>query len=179
LTALGFAFTPAERFGALVVPSDAGFNGLAQLLNGFEARSVECLAWGEPCTAAVFISGEEASSYVQALEDTVKMLPKPSADGTPVSSDRTPRAGRMVAQAREILVATGHTMHIRELLKSMGKPDDKTSRAALSGSLSAYTRRHEIFTLPAPNTFGLIEFGGNATVETEPPLDFGIDEETG
>jgi hypothetical protein len=122
LTALGFAFTPAERFGALVVPSDAGFNGLAQLLNGFEARSVECLAWGEPCTAAVFISGEEASSYVQALEDTVKMLPKPSADGTPVSSDKTPRAGSMVTQAREILVATGHTMHIRELLKSMGKP---------------------------------------------------------
>jgi len=134
--------------------------GLAQLLNGFEARSVECLAWGEPCTAAVFISGEEASSYVQALEDTVKMLPKPSADGTPVSSDKTPRAGGMVAQAREILVSTGHTMHIRELLKSMGKPDDKTSRAALSGSLSAYTRRHEIFTRPHLTPLGLSNLAG-------------------
>jgi hypothetical protein len=44
LTALDLAFSPAERFGALVVPSNEGFNGLAQLIFGFEACSVECLA---------------------------------------------------------------------------------------------------------------------------------------
>ena len=40
---MDLAFSPAERFGALVVPSDEGFNGLAQLIFGFEACSVECL----------------------------------------------------------------------------------------------------------------------------------------
>jgi hypothetical protein len=44
LTALDLAFSPAERFGALVVPSNEGFYGLAQLIFGFEACSVECLA---------------------------------------------------------------------------------------------------------------------------------------
>ena len=44
LTAFDLAFAPAERFGVLVVPSDEGFNGLAQLIFGFEACSVEGLA---------------------------------------------------------------------------------------------------------------------------------------
>jgi hypothetical protein len=35
---------PAELFGALVVPPEEGFNGLAQLIFGFEASSVERLA---------------------------------------------------------------------------------------------------------------------------------------
>jgi hypothetical protein len=44
LTAFALAFAPAERFGVPVVPSDEGFNGLAQLIFGFEACSVEGLA---------------------------------------------------------------------------------------------------------------------------------------
>ena len=44
LATLDLAFAPAERFGALVVPSDKGFNGLAQLIFGFKASSVECPA---------------------------------------------------------------------------------------------------------------------------------------
>jgi hypothetical protein len=44
LTTLNFAFSPAERFGALVVPSDEGFNRFAQLIFAFEARSVEGFA---------------------------------------------------------------------------------------------------------------------------------------
>ena len=43
-----FAHNPdIERFDALVVPSDEGFNGLAQLIFGFEACSVEGLALQE------------------------------------------------------------------------------------------------------------------------------------
>jgi hypothetical protein len=44
LTALHLAFPPAERFGVLVVSSEEGLDGLAQLIFGFEASSVECLA---------------------------------------------------------------------------------------------------------------------------------------
>jgi hypothetical protein len=55
---------------------------------------------------------------------------------------------------------------------------NKSTRAAVAGSLSAYVRNGEIFTRPAPNTFGLIEFGGK--VETSlngPPRGFGFDGE--
>lgn len=121
----------------------------------------------------------EASSYVQALEDTIKILPKQTADGAgETSSDRAPRTGSMVALARAALAATGHPMHVRDLLKAMGRQEDKASRAALSGSLSAYTRRREVFTRPAPNTFGLLQFGNSApTMDLEPPEGFGIDAE--
>jgi hypothetical protein len=44
LTALDLAFSPAERLGPLVVPSNEGFDGLAQLIFALEACSVECLA---------------------------------------------------------------------------------------------------------------------------------------
>jgi hypothetical protein len=44
LAALYLALTPAERLGALVVFLDEGFNGLAQLIFGFETGSAECLS---------------------------------------------------------------------------------------------------------------------------------------
>ena len=44
MAALDVALAPAERFGALVVSLEEGFNGLPQLIFGFEASSVECLA---------------------------------------------------------------------------------------------------------------------------------------
>ena len=44
MAALDLAFSPAERLGVLVVPSNESFNGLAQLIFGFEAGSVERLA---------------------------------------------------------------------------------------------------------------------------------------
>jgi hypothetical protein len=47
LTPPHLAFSPTEWFGALVVPTDEGFNGLAQLIFGFEACSVEGLALQE------------------------------------------------------------------------------------------------------------------------------------
>jgi hypothetical protein len=44
LAALNFALAPAERFGALVVFLDEGFNGLAQLIFVFEAGPAEGFA---------------------------------------------------------------------------------------------------------------------------------------
>ena len=56
---------------------------------------------------------------------------------------------------------SGKPLHISDLLVALGKETDHDNRAALSGSLSAYVRKHEIFTRPAPNTFGLVEFETN------------------
>ena len=44
MATLDVALPPSERFGALVMSSEEGFNGLPQLIFGFEASSVECLA---------------------------------------------------------------------------------------------------------------------------------------
>ena len=44
MAALNLALPPTERFGALVVLFDEGFNGLAQLIFGFETGSAERFA---------------------------------------------------------------------------------------------------------------------------------------
>jgi hypothetical protein len=63
-------------------------------------------------------------------------------------------------------------MHVTDLLKEMGKDATKSNRTSLSGSLGFYVRQEEIFTRPAPNTFGLREFGDNEADE-ELPEGFG------
>jgi hypothetical protein len=49
------------------------------------------------------------------------------------------------------------------------------NRSALSGSIAAYVRKGEIFTRPAPNTFGLLELGNSV----ELPLNFGEENANG
>ena len=44
MASLDLALPPTERFGALVVFLDEGFNGLAQLIFGFETGSAERFA---------------------------------------------------------------------------------------------------------------------------------------
>src|SRR5487761_205747 len=97
---------------------------------------------------------KEASSYLQALLDSMKWLPRgESAFG----STQMLRPGTTLAKAQEAIKKAGHPMHVADILKAIGKPTDKKNRVSLGGSLSGYVRRKEIFTRPAPNTFGLIE----------------------
>jgi hypothetical protein len=120
----------------------------------------------------------EARIYVSALEDTLRILPKDPEPGVDIDL----RPGTIIYKAREILGAKGEPMHIADLLKALGKPNDNTNRAAVSGSISAYYRKGQIFTRPAPNTFGLVEYPArmqsalqlNGTPK-EPPPNFGKD----
>jgi hypothetical protein len=95
---------------------------------------------------------EKAKAYVQALQDSMRFLPKD--DG---QDDTTLRPGSALYLAQEVLRAAGKPMHITEILKALNKPTDKKRRLSLGGSLSGYVRKGQIFTRPAPNTFGLIE----------------------
>lgn len=96
----------------------------------------------------------ESNAYLQALQDTLKMIPKDAA----AQSDVVLRRGSTVEKARDALKAVGRPLHITELLKAIGQGTDISHRTALAGSLGAYVRDKKIFTRPAPNTFGLIEF---------------------
>jgi len=103
----------------------------------------------------------EAKSYLQALEDTIKMLPREGLNEG--QADSLLRPNSTIAKARDAILAASRPLHIQEILGAVGKPSTKEARAALSGSLASYVRRNEIFTRTAPNTFGLIEVAGRAS----------------
>jgi hypothetical protein len=113
----------------------------------------------------------EARVYLQALQDVLKLFPREAGSSSALAVAAL-RPGSAVGQARDIILRHGAPVHITEILKELGKEVTRETRASLAGSLAAYVRRGEIFTRPAPNHFGLVEFGGTPPVDT-PPDDFG------
>jgi hypothetical protein len=97
----------------------------------------------------------EAKVYVQALEDTIKMLPREGINEG--LAETVLRPNSHTAKARSAILNAGQPLHVHLLVEAVGKSPTKANKAALSGSLAAYVRKGEIFTRPAPNTFGLIE----------------------
>ena len=114
-----------------------------------------------------------AKIYLQALRDIqgaiAKDTEKEGSSGTPL------RKGSAVAQARGVILMLGAPVHIDDLVKYLGKEVTRETKASLTGSLAAYVRRDEIFTRPAPNTYGLKELDHFEAdrVPEEPPRGFG------
>lgn len=115
----------------------------------------------------------EAKAYVQALQDSMKLLPRDgsSTDG----SEHTLRPDSALAKARDVIRASGKPMPIGDILKAIGANQDKKHRVSLAGTLSGYAKRGRIFTKTAPNTFGLLEFGASEEIVEgdDLPEDFG------
>jgi hypothetical protein len=97
----------------------------------------------------------EAHSYVQAIEDSMKLLPRETAAE---ADNATLRPDSLLAKAREAIKTAGKPLPIIELLKALGKQPDKKNRVSLAGTLSSYARNGRVFKKTAPNTFGLIDF---------------------
>lgn len=112
--------------------------------------------------------------YVQALRDILKMLGA-SDSRSEAEYESTLRAGSAVDQARRVILAKRNPVHIDDIITALGKEINRDNKASLTSSLAAYVRRGEIFTRPAPNTFGLSELGHEAGDEKdeEPPPNFG------
>ena len=111
-----------------------------------------------------------ARVYVQALQDILKMLD--ADDG----GDKVLKAGSAVAKARDAILKAGKPLHVTTILESLGRDASREGRSSLTSSLAAYVRRGEIFTRPAPNTFGLSDLGHKTTEAGEedgPPEGFG------
>jgi hypothetical protein len=109
----------------------------------------------------------EASAYLQAIQDSMKVLSREANGATVDSEEQTLRPGTSLALARDVLRASGKALHVTELLKQMGKPTDKKTRVSLSSTLASYARDGQVFTRPAPNTFGLLEFSTIAPSASE------------
>lgn len=119
---------------------------------------------------------KSAKQYVAALRDVLKLIDKASKPDDSDDSETKLRAGSAVAQSRDIILNLGVPVHIDDLLEAMGKEVNRDTRASLAGSLAAYVRREDIFTRPAPNTYGLIELGHFEPIDEEeekPPVGFG------
>jgi len=101
-------------------------------------------------------------AYVQALEEALRMADRDAI--APIPTDKGLRRGSGPAKARKALRNIRQPLHITRLLTEMGLPVNRKTRSALSSALAAYARRGEVFTRPAPNTFGLVEFGSGADV---------------
>ena len=113
----------------------------------------------------------EANSYLLALQDTLKMIPKTS---DAASAALSLRPGTDIAKSYDALKQAGTPLQINDLLKKMGREVNKSNRVSISGSINGYVRRGLIFSKTAPNTFGLLEFeSGN-----EPPEEFGASAES-
>jgi hypothetical protein len=95
-------------------------------------------------------------SYLQGLYDSLGLLPKDEEETG--KSEVQLRANSDLAKSRDALRLAGHPLHIKELLTAIDKPITQSSKVSLSGSISFYVRKKQIFTRPAPNTFGLREF---------------------
>ncbi len=117
---------------------------------------------------------EVARVYLHALRDIRVAMASEIADE---DSDPALRKGSAVARAREAILKEGVPVHMDLLLERLGRPITRDTKASLTSSLSAYVRRGEIFSRPAPNTFGLIELGHHDVGEDndKPPPDFGKD----
>ena len=113
---------------------------------------------------------EKARTYAEALQDSMKLLPR-DATGT---SEANLRPDTALSKTRDVLRKYGKPMHINDLLKALGSPIDSKHKLSLGGSLANYVRKGQIFTRPAPNTFGLLEMNGTDLKEGEEiPEDFG------
>jgi len=121
--------------------------------------------------AALELKSTETRAYIQGLQDSMKLLPRDSNGGPGYEL----RAGTALAKARDAIKAAGTPMTVSDLLKAIGKSQDKKHRVSLAGTLSGYARDGKVFVKTAPNTYGLIEFKNAQQEENEEeiPEEFG------
>ena len=108
----------------------------------------------------------ESQVYIAALEEALRVLSREGVNNG--NAGNVLRQGSNAALAREAILLAGRPMHLEELLKALKIESTRSSRTGLTGSLAAYVRKGEIFTRPAPNTFGLIELKGRASAAKGP-----------
>ena len=114
-----------------------------------------------------------AKIYVQALHDVLAAIGHGAAEQP---QEGALRPGGTMTLVRDAILREKKPLHISNLLGALGKDVTKEARASLASSLASYVRRGEMFTRPAPNTFGLIELGKAVPLPApppEPPTDFG------
>lgn len=112
----------------------------------------------------------KAEAYVEAMQESLRLIKKT----TSAEEGNGIRPGSMIHKAQMILRKVGKPLYVGNLLEQMGREVTKNNRMSLAGSLGTYVRNEQVFTRPAPNTFGLVEFNEPETEgDDQPPEGFG------
>jgi len=111
-----------------------------------------------------------AEAYIQAMQEVLKGMPR---DASEVKPEHILRAGAALARVRDLILAQGRPQNVNDILRALGKANEKKARVSLASSIGSYVRRGEIFVRTAPNTFGLLELGHRQAMEEGPPPGFG------
>ncbi|MBA4391576.1 MAG: hypothetical protein C0399_11670 [Syntrophus sp. (in: bacteria)] len=139
---------------------------------GFKEKLVDKIKRKEAEIQEYEIKIREARIYIQAIQDTIKVLPREDV-GVDVTgaTENTLRVGSMPHKTYELLAKAKKPLHITDILIGIGVKQTKQVRASLVSSLSTYVKNKQIFTRPLPGTYGLI---GMDVISGEPPDNFGL-----
>ena len=77
------------------------------------------------------------------------------------------KSGSQAEGVIRVLSDAGEPTHIDEIMARMGVECTPAAKNSLTGSLSRYVRQGQIFTRPAPGTFGLIKWSNESDEDAE------------
>ncbi len=106
----------------------------------------------------------EARIYVQALQDSMRFLPKEESGGV---EKPTFRHGSITQKTYEVLKGSNKPMHSKEILSALDLEINRHNLSTLRGSIGAYIREGKIFFSPSPGTIGLIGVPYSQTEESK------------
>jgi hypothetical protein len=107
---------------------------------------------------------------LQELQSLYNLIPSEADVSGPQPAFRQNSEGWLV---HEVLRNAGKPMYVDEILEQLGREITIEARGSLAGQLGGYVRKGQVFTRPAPNTFGLREWEVNGYREESshiPPL---------
>lgn len=100
-----------------------------------------------------------AEAELKGMKEILKFLPK---EGDKALKT-TLRVGSLAEKAYKALSKNKTSMHVSDLLLAIHRANNKKNRLSLSSVLAQYVRKVEIFSRPAPNTFGLMSWDTNTS----------------
>lgn len=101
---------------------------------------------------------------LRGMMEVLKLLPR---EENTVEAKKQLRPGSLTEKTFKVLAKSGRHMYVDEILAAMKKAQNKKNRSSLASVLSQYSRKQEIFSKSAPNTFGLLEWGNTPPSQAE------------
>jgi hypothetical protein len=98
---------------------------------------------------------KEAEIYIQALQDTLRFLPRVELDAE-AASEINLQEGSYAQKIYELLKKENSPLHIRQIMNKLQIPFNNKTRSSVVGSLGPYIRSGRVFVKTAPNTFWLM-----------------------
>jgi hypothetical protein len=121
---------------------------------------------------------ELAESFVQGLQEALRLIPR--SDSTKHTQIGFYFRSGDTKQAYEELKKSGKPMRIDEILRAIGKSDNRQNRASMASSLHRAAKKSGIIKKVGANTFAVSDMviGINEEESVSLPDNFGSDRET-